>query len=262
MNSLRIIRAYYSALIKEKMEFRASFIFQTIVTVVGVAASYASILIILNRFDSIGDWNSNEVLLLYSIGSLCYSVSNAVLGVPMKWLGRSANQGELDSVLIRPVDPLLQIVLRQFSFKVAPVIMSLVVFCLVLIVMIDEVPLHLVILVPFSILGGIFVEAALMIMIGSLGIVFYDAKALFRFYSESLHEIIKYPLNIFPTGIRLFALIIPLGFVSYVPIGCMTDHLPFGAIGMLSPVAVGILSLAISHRVFSACISRYASSGT
>lgn len=262
MKSIYLIRAYYSALIKEKMEFRAAFIFQTLVTIVGVAASYASIMIILNRFSSIGDWSSDEVLLIYSMGSLCFSVSNAVFGVPMKWLGRSANQGELDSVLIRPVDPLLQIVLRQFSFKMAPVIMSFVVFCIVLMTMVEQIPLCLLALAPFAVLGGTMIEAALMIIIGSLGIVFYDTKALFRLYSESVHKLIEYPLSIFPDGIRLFALVVPLAFVSYVPVGCMTGHLPLGSFGMLATVVVGMLSLCVAHRFFSVCISRYASSGT
>lgn len=263
MRTIKLITIYYSGLIKAKLEYRFSFFVQTLVTLSGIIVGYLSIWVLVSSFDEIAGWNAPEMFLLYALGTLCYSCADMIFGTPMKWLGRWAKQGDFDSILIRPVNPLLYVLLKQFSFKFAPVVVSLLTLFIALSSLDCLVSTLSRALLPLTVLGGVLIEASLMIVAGSLGLKFFETQSAVKMLTNELRRFTDYPLSIFPECISyILTFVIPLAFVNYIPAMHLTGKDSFPDVIMLTPLFVGYLLFFAAYMFFLHSVKRYASTGS
>lgn len=263
MNTIKLLKTYYIGLTKAKLEYRFTFFIQFFITIFGVAVGYLGIWVLLDKFHEIEGWNLYEMLLLYASGYFCYAVSDVVFGVPMKWLGRWAKLGEFDSILIRPIDPLLHVLLKQFSFKFGPVVISILALAVCFVGLNRLYDPILLLMYPISLLGGVMIESALMVIVGSLGLRLFETKSAAKMLTKELREFTNYPLEIFPASIVFILLtIVPLAFVNYVPVRCLLGKDGGSGIIMLVPLVIGMIGFFVAYKFFRWNITKYSSTGS
>lgn len=262
--SLSLFIHYARLRMRERMEYRGAFLLGMISQMIGYAAMYLVLWLTLQRFEFIGDWNWPEIAFLYSLNVLTYAIGAAFTYTPMTDLEKLVQQGTFDPVLIRPNNPFLTLTAQMFNVGyLGHIILSggILVWCVAQLEM-NWTLLNGTFLV-LAVISGSFIQAALLILIGSWSLIFVRAEVLFRF-NGSLREFVNYPISIFGPAIQiLLTTIVPLAFMNFYPaailLGKDTGVIP-SWVGWLTPV-VGPILMYLAYRAFIACTNRYQGAG-
>ena len=109
INSLRLYFKSCRMLIRSQMQYRASFLMQTFTQLVMMVTELLAVLILMDRFPMLGQWNRGEILFFFGIIStsfyLCECFARGITQFPPLIV-----QGELDSLLVRPRGVLFQVI--------------------------------------------------------------------------------------------------------------------------------------------------------
>jgi uncharacterized membrane protein YbhN (UPF0104 family) len=101
------------------MQYRTSFVLETIAQFVGNVLDFVVVLIFFTRLPTLGGWTLPEIGLLYGLSSVAFGLSDTVIaGFDYAYFGPNmVRLGEFDRVLIRPVNIFLQVLTSQFTLK-------------------------------------------------------------------------------------------------------------------------------------------------
>ena len=109
INSLCLYFKSCRMLIRSQMQYRASFLMQTFTQLVMMVAELLAVLILMDRFSVLGQWNRGEILFFFGVIStsfyLCECFARGITQFPPL-----IAQGDLDSMLIRPRGVLFQVI--------------------------------------------------------------------------------------------------------------------------------------------------------
>src|SRR5207248_8517497 len=99
---------------KELMEYRVSFIIGLASVVLVQGASLATIWVLMRQVPSLNGWTLPEVLLIY--GLIIFSRSCSQMFTESIWhVGFMIQLGDFDRYVVRPIDPLFQVLAGHFS---------------------------------------------------------------------------------------------------------------------------------------------------
>lgn len=231
----------------------------------GYMASFFGIWIILNRFKEIGNWNLGEIAFIYIICLLSAGISN-ILFVQFRGIGRMVESGEIDRILIRPINPIVNIMGTRFELNgFANIIVGL----LLLFFLHDDINIqwHMMNIIKFiiALISATLVHGSIIIIIGSLSFIFIRTSGLDDMYS-SFRDLVFYPVTIFDKPIQfILFFILPLAFASYVPAGMFLENPEYLNLPQwvwnISPI-FGILLFLVSYSIWKLCLRRYQSTGS
>ena len=109
INSLCLYFKSCRMLIRSQMQYRASFLMQTFTQLVMMVTELLAVLILMDRFSVLGQWNRGEILFFFGVIStsfyLCECFARGITQFPPL-----IAQGDLDSMLIRPRGVLFQVI--------------------------------------------------------------------------------------------------------------------------------------------------------
>ena len=109
INSLCLYFKSCRMLIRSQMQSRASFLMQTFTQLVMMVTELMAVLILMDRFSVLGQWNRGEILFFFGVIStsfyLCECFARGITQFPPL-----IAQGDLDSMLIRPRGVLFQVI--------------------------------------------------------------------------------------------------------------------------------------------------------
>lgn len=187
-------------------------------------SSFAGIWVILNRFHTIGDWEFGQIAFIYILTLISYGVRNLFL-IQFRNLSTMVKMGEIDQILIRPMNPFLYIMGNRFELGG----FSHITLGMVLLFLLRDQfgivwNLTNLIYIVLAILSAALVQGAITVAIGTTAFFITDATGLATFYN-GLREFIWYPVTLYNNVIKfILFLVCPLAFASYVPAGIFLDH--------------------------------------
>lgn len=251
---------------KARIVYPGAFILTLIMQIMAYFAQFITTWILISSFISLKEWTSNEVVFLYGMQLMTYSIGSAFAANTVNDLPGMVKMGQIDELLTKPLNPLFYLLSTKFNVG------YLAHFTISLIMMITSFILsghiisaiQLVLLIIFILCGGLITGSIMLIttipciyLIGSSGWwgVFYDLKT----YTN-------YPITIFKKFIQLlFTCLIPFAFVSYYPcryiFGKVEGVFPNNIINICSPL-IAILLIIITCRIWNVSIKKYDGSGS
>ncbi|HEY9663033.1 MAG TPA: ABC-2 family transporter protein, partial [Allocoleopsis sp.] len=116
MNSLRLYLRYSSISLKAQMQYKVSFLLQTMGHFLGTAIEFFGIWALFSRFNSIGSWTLAEVALFYGMVNISFACADA-LGRGFDMFGKIVKNGDFDRLLLRPRSTVLQLLGTEFTLK-------------------------------------------------------------------------------------------------------------------------------------------------
>ncbi len=267
-HTLDIYRRLILVQIRSQLQYRVSFLLDTLATGFQVFISFITLALILQRFDGIGGWTLSEVAFLYGMVEVAFGTMDMLFsGFDPANFGRQVRQGAFDQLLLRPISATLQVFGSQFIIRrVGRIAQGLAVLTFAIVSLnLNWTPAKLVYL-PIVIaslvcfFGGLF-------MIGAT-ITFWtvDSIEVINIFTYGGSEMMSYPMHIYPDWVRrFFTYILPAIFLNYAPalyfLG-KPDPLglpPFAA--FLAPVA-GIATLLAALAFWQYGMRHYQSTGT
>jgi ABC-2 type transport system permease protein len=262
--SLRLFMHYFRLRMKERMEYRGAFLLGLGSQMLGYAASYLVIWLALQRFQEIGGWNWPEIAFLYSLNVLTYALGAAFTYTPMLELEQMVQKGTFDPILIRPMNPYLTLAAQKFNVGYLGHILlsgSILVWSVGQ-VDVAWTPVR-VIFLGLSIIGGMFIQAAALTLVGAWSFTQVRTDVVSWFYG-TLREFQNYPVSIFGAVIQvLLTTVVPLAFANFYPamilLGKDSGAVPFN-IGWFSPL-IGPLMFGLAYLMWRRGMNRYQGAG-
>jgi len=218
------------------------------------------------RFQRIGTWSAYEVLFLYSLNILTYSIA-ATFTMPINNISQRIRSGLLDSALTKPVNPLFLVICQQASAGyTSNYVLGIAVMVFSAINLQIEVTAASLILLILSIIGGVLIHAAALIASGVPSFWLVKSRALSYIFYWEFNRFVDYPINIYSTGIQfMLTFMLPYAFISYYPAGLFLNRtyesVFHPAVYYFSPF-VGILCFALAYKFWKAGLNAYQSTGS
>jgi ABC-2 type transport system permease protein len=177
-----------------------------------------AILIMFAHTPRLGGFSLPEVMFLYGTAGVAVSVADIVLGT-VERLGEHIRQGTLDTLLLRPVSPLLQIATEDFNPRRMG---KLVPTGGVLVVALTRIDVtwtpSRVLTVPLMLAGGIGIFCGLWVLGAAWQFVIVDGKQAANSITYGGAYLTQFPLSLFGReALRGLTWVLPLAFVNWEP---------------------------------------------
>jgi ABC-2 type transport system permease protein len=258
---MKLYGLYVGQRLKARLAYRGDFLLTVLGDVLLAAVGLAFLSTLFAHIPALGSWSRAEVL-------VSWGFSEAVIGFFFVLFGGlfSLNQryivgGELDRVLVRPVDPYAQVLLDNLSWEDLPIALlglGVIGWCA------GELPalsLPELAFVPVLIAGGVAVLGGVMTAVASIGFhLHHRGTAVGLVFQVSTFT--RYPMDLFAVPLRYFlTFVLPLGFAGFYPATFLMSRPEWRAYALASPV-VGLVAMGVGLGAFRFGLRRYASSGT
>lgn len=254
------------AKIRAQMQYKISFLIETVSFLLLTGLEFATIAIIFNRFPSIGGWNIAEIGLLYGLTSIAFSLSEMIgrgFDAPFELM---MQRGTFDTVLIRPLGSFFQILSAEFQLRrLGRTLQGLAVLGYAFAQAgIDWTPAR-VLAVPLTISCGLVIYLALSVIGATICFWTIKTPEVINAFTFGGRELTSYPLTIYNGWLRgLFLSIIPVGFASYpaalLLLGRRDPYLPTWLVWLSPLVAALFFAAALGFWRFG--VSKYQSAGS
>mgnify|MGYP001545744526 CR=1 FL=1 len=265
MSTLRVAWTLERAALRGQLAYRLHFIVSTFMGVVYQGSGFAFVWVVLRQFHTIAGWTFPELAFLYSLRLLAH----ATWVVPFNqvdMLSLTVREGRLDRFLVRPLNPLLQVMTNRFQMNViGDVIAATALFVIAASTAhVDFSPPHVLYLV-LAVVGGALAEGALILAISSLNFRFLETWAAQHLVDNVYLMFGSYPLRVFGAATSwTLTWIVPVAFVAYIPSSMLLGH--SGGLHVNSTIAwgapaVGVVWFSVAYRVWLWQLRSYQSSG-
>ncbi|MFC3606945.1 ABC transporter permease [Stutzerimonas tarimensis] len=247
---LRTLKVLY-ALIRHSMlaelEFRINALTNALNTVVGMLLALYFLDAMFTEVDTLGGWNLYQVLALFGVALILEGLLEVWLFPSLHALSEQVRTGDLDYLLVRPVDSQFLVSCSKISLWELPRV--LIGGGVVIYAMQSEGALGIGNLMAFVGLmaAGVAIFYSLFLITCTLSIWFVKIGDVW-IISYTLMEIARFPVMAFPQTIRMIlTFLVPVYFVSNVPVAAAMGLVEWQAVMGAFLFAVAFLCLS---RVF------------
>lgn len=263
--TIRLVGVLAWAAFRAETQYRAN-LFMVFAGVIYQIVGFAFIWVILSRFTEIGGWRIADIAFLYGIRLTAHGLwvvpFNRLLD-----LDQMVREAQFDRLLVRPLNPLIQLATSRFWLGSFGDIIGGVVILGVATTLVDVAwtPITIVYL-GFAVVGGAFVEASIQLAAASLTFRLLNARSLQLTLDTVFNTFGNYPLKIFGAATS-FALtfVLPLAFVAYLPASVLlnrTNELYVAPALAYGAPLVGFVTFTLAYRFWRRQLRHYQSTGS
>lgn len=252
MSELKNLLAHIKISIQSSISLRESFLLQSFFMLFSNLIFFSFWWIYFNNFNSIKGWTLSDIACLYGIVNGAYGIFTVFLG-GSRYIARMVSEGDLDMLIVKPKNLLLQIMGSKSTSSGWGDIVSSVVF-LALSGYSTMINLPFLILFIFT---ACIVIASFSIMIGSLAFWIGDSHTISKQIFEFLLTFSNYPKSIYAGAIKVFLLtVVPSGFIGFVPIETIKNQ---SLSGVLYIVGFTLIYAYCASKIFYCGLKNYSS---
>jgi ABC-2 type transport system permease protein len=260
---MKIINIYLSFIIvniKRLLEYKVDFVFNMIAIIVWLSTGLINISIIFTTLDTFNGWDLSQMGLLYGMWSLTFSIYNA-FGNGILDIEKNIITGKMDTLLTKPVSPLLQIICS----KISTMGLGLLFFGITIVIIsaskvnIEWNVFKIIYIIITSFTGGILIFSTYLIL-GSLAFWFIRSKSAIR-VGYDIHTFSQYPIDIYSKNIKFILIgVLPYAFTNYFPVAFILGKVGI-FYGVLSPI-ISIIIFFISIKIWNLGLKNYEGTGS
>lgn len=250
--SIKLMFYYFKFNISSAMEYRASFLIQTFGMVLNNSAFIFFWWILFNNVKDIGGYGFKDVMVLWSIASASFGLCYVFFGNASQ-ITRMILNGELDTYLLQPKDPLINILCSKTIVSAwGDTMYGVILFLIIKKFDIKAFTLFLLFSITAAIIFG-----AVLVTFHALSFYTGSSEGLAQLVSEFLLSFSIYPEGIFKGGFKyILYTIIPAGFIVYVPAKIINQ---FNLLLLIEVLAVTLIWIIIAYAMFYRGLKRYES---
>ena len=260
-----VYRQYWRINLLTALEYRANFIIWFGFTFVYHGAALAALWIVLQEFPEMNGWTFSQMAFLYALWMLGHAVNNTFF-LTVGDIPEHVREGEIDRILIRPLNPLFQVLTTPQQIFPDELILAIAVFVLATGWSAPVIDVWFVIFVPLVVLGGALIDFSINLLVATCAFWFVKVDGLRWIAFQLQQEFTRYPITIYTKGVRLvLTFLLPYAFMNYFPATFFLRkseaalHLS-PVVGLLTP-AIGLLVFFIAYSFWRVGLDRYESVG-
>lgn len=229
-------------------------------------AEMGAVVVVFGHAGTLAGFSMHEGLLVYALAAFAFGGAQFLMG-SVDRLGEHIRTGSFDTMLVRPVSPLIQLAADQFSpRRLGKVVPALIVLVFALVMCDIDWTLGRALMVPALLASGVVVCSSVWLLSGCLQFFAADAREAANSVTYGGQALTEYPIAIYGRGlVRSVTFVLPLAFVSWQPALYLLDRPdPTGlpeVLRFLGPLVAVVLAL-VAALVWRFGLRRYRSTGS
>jgi len=248
---------YMKTQMQSKVDFAVGFLSFFLNQMLGIVFLY----LIFAQIPDLNGWSFYQLVFIYGYAQIPRGIDHFFTNNLWIFTRKTVKEGLFDRYLLRPVNPLFQILIEQCcpdgigEFLVGMVLVIYATIHLGIVITIGSVIWFVI-----SIIFGALIYLSLKLLLATNAFFFMDAYQIL-YLGYNLSDFVKYPLGIYNKPIR-FALsyIIPIGFTAFIPasffLGTSTLYST-----IIVEIIVAVIFFFIAYRYFCYGCNKYESAG-
>lgn len=259
---LSIASAYTAMVAKARLAYRADFLVQVGSDLLLQAVDLVFLAVVFTKVRALLGWRFEEVLFIYGFFLVPYALFNASFAALSDVGGRYVVGGELDRVLTKPLNALLQVQLELLRPQALNgVVLGVVVMAVASARLGLDWSLASTLAAVASAIGAWLVFGGVYVAVASLSFWTQDRGLGFFPLAYMAINFGRYPITIYPAGVRfLLTFVVPYGFVAFYPAaGLLREE--FRIAGWLT-LPVGLVTFLIGLLAWRRGLARYEGAGS
>jgi ABC-2 type transport system permease protein len=256
-----IVLAYFAQFLKMRLAYRVDFLVDLGANLFAIAVQLATLGVLFSKVPALEGWSFESVLFIYGFSLLPLGLFNLISINLYRFAERYIAEGNLDRILLRPVNPLAQVLCESFNMSG---LNELLLGTGVMIYAAGQLGLAfgpldvlvLIVLVP----SAAVVYASVFLMVTAVSFWHEDRMGL----APPIYNVIRfarYPLTIYGKGVQIFLMfVLPFAWVAYMPATWFVGDAEQMRWALLTPL-VAVLFGALAVVVWRAGLRRYESTG-
>lgn len=258
---MRLIIKYMSMHLRTQLEYKSSFILSLIAQSLSTILSSFMVLILMDKFNFMEQFNIYETILGISIVQFGFSFAEC-FGRGFDRFSNIIKKGSLDLMLIRPRNIYIQIFGSNIEFsKLSRIFGSLILFIIAFINVEFDRSLFNIILLLMLLMFSSLIYFSLEILSACLCFKTIEGLEFVNIFTDGSREFGQYPMGLFKREVLIiFTYLIPIACVNYYPVNYIlgkSDSILY----LISPLFCLILFI-VSIIAFNKCMFNYESSGS
>ncbi|MEX3616921.1 ABC transporter permease [Paenibacillus glucanolyticus] len=219
MHIFGLTMRFFSIYIKSKFEYRFSFFSDIAVNIFTYLISYLGISMLLQRFGDLNGWNLYEILWLYNLNLFSYGISCFFFWTPMRSLEALIRDGSFDGLLIRPVNPFMNLIMKQsYHGFLGHIILGIVIFYICAPHLDIDWSYMDILYFVLTIIGAVGIHSAILIATGVVSFWTVKSTSVMNTIIYGVKGFIDFPISIYHKSIQFtLVFLIPYAFVNYIP---------------------------------------------
>lgn len=260
----RYFKLYFKFLqqyIKTLIEYKCDFVLGLIGFFCVQATGIIFIKLMFNAIPSLDGWSFYEILFIYGFAQIPRGIDHIFTDYLWIFSWKTIVKGEFDRYLLRPLNPLFQVISESFQPDgLGEIIVGILLVVYSSTKMQITYSFEKIVLFLFVVICGTFIYTA--IKLATTSIAFWVKFAQhYMFMVYQLSTFAKYPMSIYPNAIKgLLTFVIPFAFTGFYPGAYFLDKGSFLS-GVIMTFVVSIASLIVAYRIWLKGISVYESCG-
>lgn len=259
---LKLYNKFLKQYIKTLMEYRADFLLGLIGFILVQGVGIVFIGLVFNSIPTLKGWSFYEILFIYGFAQIPRGIDHVFTDQLCIFSWKTIVQGEFDRYLVRPLNPLFQVIVERFQ---PDGFGEIIVGTMILVTSWSKLGLEItigrMIALIFVILCASVIYTAIKLAVTSIAFWVKFAQS-YLYMAYQLSTFVKYPITIYPAWIRgVLTFIIPFAFTGYFPAAYILGKGSF-LLGVVLTFVVSFISIFIAYRIWLIGIKRYESSGS
>lgn len=252
---IRLYRQYVSIVVRGMMQYKASFLLNSLGQFLVSFSVFLGIYFMFRRFHQVRGYSYSEVLLCYAIVLMEFSLAE-MWARGFDTFSGLVRSGEFDRVLVRPQGEILQVLGSRFELTrlgrmSQAVVMLVYAFCTAEI----HWTVGRVCTLLFMLVGGTAVFSGLFLIYAALCFFTLEGLEFMNVLTDGAREYGKYPLDVYGKRVLQFAtVLVPYALIQYYPLQYILGRtanpiyifLPLAAVLFLLP-CYGLWRFGVRH---------------
>ena len=266
VDAIRLYLRYAGISVRSQMQYRASFVMESVGQFGIVGAEFTGILVLFSRFDTLEGWSLTEVAFLYGLVALGFTFADTFCR-GFDSFGVTVRLGDFDRLLLRPRSTALQLAGQEIVLRrLGRLVLGLLVIGWATAALDVEWTAAKAGLTIATVLCGSALFTGLFILHATLAFWTTETLEMTNIVTHGGVETTQFPLSIYRPWFRgIFTFVFPLGAVSYFPaLAILGKADPLGSPLWFQYAAplIGIVFLLVCLRVWGFGVRRYMSTGS
>ena len=263
---IRLYGRYLGISVRSQMEYRGSFIMQSIGHFLITCVEFLTIGMLFDRFGGIEGWTLPEVGLFYGMVNTAFALSDAAAR-GFDQFGTMVKSGDFDRLLLRPRSAALQVAGQELTLRrVGRLLQGLAVLAWSSVSLsIAWTPAKILFLAG-TVLCGMCLFFGVIVLQATAAFWTVETLEMFNTLSYGGVQTGQYPLTIYQRWFqRFFTFVVPLAAVTYFPaVAILGRDDPLGTSRIFQHVVplIGVAFLAVSLQAWKIGVRHYRSTGS
>jgi len=263
MYYLRVIWRFAKASIQNEFAYSANFWISSLHSFLNLGTGVLGVIVLFAQVDNIRGWNLASTLAILGVYLTIGSLRRLFIGPSLEALAGMDGEvwsGKLDFTLLRPIDVQFQASFRYWQpLALIDLAFGIGVLMVAVIRLGQALSTLQVVLFIFSLIMAVSTLYAVLLALA--GLVFWSPGFLFTWIFDSLFQMARYPVGLYPGWIKIILTwIVPVGIMTTLPAQALTGSLN-PKVFTLGVFISGIFLIGASV-IFRTGLRRYASASS